>query len=929
MADQAEQQSFLLTGEPKEKNGPVECLGLTFENNEARRTYFLERLREKLKDPEFRKIEGFPVGSDEDILALSDPPYYTACPNPFIADFIKYYGKPYDPSQPYHREPFAADVSEGKNDPIYNAHSYHTKVPHKAIMRYILHYTEPGDIVFDGFCGTGMAGVAGHLCADADSVRDLGLSVRQDGLVVDDTCTSVSRIGSRPVILSDLSPLASSIAAGYLKLNNISCFLDEALQIINNTEKQLQDLYRPSDGGPGYVESTIWSDVFNCPHCGGEVVYWDCAVRGEKVLASFNCPHCKAIVGKTKSKETGADKLTRTTITEFDPILNTTVSLPKCIPITENVRTSVGKRHLRPDPRRVPTLGSLASLHRELRIPLDEFFPGRQTNKLINGAGIRYVCHMYTRRAVIAYATLFSQELSTPTNTALFRFSLTAINNYISRKQGYFGGGGGVSGTLFTPSLHLERNVFAVAKRKLKALRTLHFSPKRIPSALVSTNSATNLSLIPSDAVDYIFTDPPFGESLQYAELNHFVEAWLRVRTAPEQDCVLNYVHSKDLRFYTKKMSHAFQEFARVLKPGRWITVEFHNSQNAVWAAIQESMEAAGLVVADVRVLDKQQRGFNAVNRSGAVDKDLIISAYKPSHELEVRFQLDAGTASGVWDFVRDHLARLPIIVVKAGSLEVIAERQAILLFDRMVAFHVQRGVIVPVSAGDFYAGLVERFPERDGMFFLPEQVAEYDRKRMSVRNVEQLDLFVSDEASAIQWLKRQLVAKPQTFMELQPQFMQETKGGWQKHEKPLELSVLLEENFLCFDGNTEVPSQIHAYLSSNFKDLRGLAKDHPALRAKAKDRWYVPDPAKAGDLERLRERALLREFNEYLLSPEKKLKVFRVEAVRAGFRFCWQQNDYLAILAVAEKIPEDILQEDPMLLMWYTNSLTRAGRQA
>lgn len=117
------------------KNAPVECLGTTFPNDEKRREYFLERLREKLKDPEFRKIEGFPIGSDEDILALSDPPYYTACPNPFISDFIKYYGKPYDPkTDNYRREPFAADVSEGKNDPIYNAHSYHTKVPHKAIV---------------------------------------------------------------------------------------------------------------------------------------------------------------------------------------------------------------------------------------------------------------------------------------------------------------------------------------------------------------------------------------------------------------------------------------------------------------------------------------------------------------------------------------------------------------------------------------------------------------------------------------------------------------------------------------------------------------------------------------------------------------------------------------------------------------------------
>ena len=130
------------------KKGPVTCLGKTFDNDEARRAYFIELLREKLKDPEFRKIEGFPIGEDEDILNLSDPPYYTACPNPWIADFIaEWEAEKPEQTEPYHREPFAADVSEGKNHPIYNAHSYHTKVPHRAIMRYILHYTKPGDIV--------------------------------------------------------------------------------------------------------------------------------------------------------------------------------------------------------------------------------------------------------------------------------------------------------------------------------------------------------------------------------------------------------------------------------------------------------------------------------------------------------------------------------------------------------------------------------------------------------------------------------------------------------------------------------------------------------------------------------------------------------------------------------------------------------------
>ena len=74
----------------------VECLGLAFPSEDARRAHFLAILEKKLKDPDFRKTEGFPIASDEDILRLSDPPYFTICPNPFLEDFVRCYGKPYN-----------------------------------------------------------------------------------------------------------------------------------------------------------------------------------------------------------------------------------------------------------------------------------------------------------------------------------------------------------------------------------------------------------------------------------------------------------------------------------------------------------------------------------------------------------------------------------------------------------------------------------------------------------------------------------------------------------------------------------------------------------------------------------------------------------------------------------------------------------------
>ena len=131
---------------------------------------FVEAAREELRQrlPELRNLPGCPHGSDDDIIAMSYPPHYTACPNPFIADWLSSLDRPDDDDR-IDPGPFAADVSEGKGNAFYKAHSYLTKVPHPAIMRFILHYTKPGDVVLDGFAGSGMTGVAAQACGKPDA----------------------------------------------------------------------------------------------------------------------------------------------------------------------------------------------------------------------------------------------------------------------------------------------------------------------------------------------------------------------------------------------------------------------------------------------------------------------------------------------------------------------------------------------------------------------------------------------------------------------------------------------------------------------------------------------------------------------------------------------------------------------------------------
>ena len=87
-----------------------------------------------------------------------------------------------------------------------------------------------------------------------------------------------------------------------------------------------------------------------------------------------------------------------------------------------------------------------------------------------------------------------------------------------------------------------------------------------------------------------------------------------------------------------------------------------------MWAAIQEAIQHAGLVVSDVRTLDKKQGSFKQYNSANAVKQDLVISAYKPSVTLEEHFKLAAGSEAGAWEFVRSHLHQIPVFVTKSGS---------------------------------------------------------------------------------------------------------------------------------------------------------------------------------------------------------------------------------------------------------------------
>ncbi len=917
----------LLHGQKTGSTGPVECLGQSFPSELARREHFTKLLAEKLKDPAFRKIEGFPQGTDEAILAMSDPPYYTACPNPFLEDFVRHYGKPYDPSVKYSREPQTIDVSVGKTDPLYKAHSYHTKVPHLAIVPSILHYTEPGDIVLDGFGGSGMTGVAAQWCASAPAAyrHELETEWKKQG-------KAAPKWGARRVVINDLSPAATFIASNYNIPFDVEQFAKAGKQLLDQMEQEIGWMYETlhTDGKTkGRIAYTVWSEVFSCASCAGDIVFLDAAFDEEssRVSKEIVCPHC----GATAPKE----HLDLVFETYIDSKSNTVEKRPKRRPVS--IRYSIGKvvHEKKPDQFDVDLLQRISAMPMPSALPSDAL-PDMQMGRVgrMKTADVQSIPKFFLPRSAHALASMWDKAKAHPDariRAALLFFveqaiwTASVLNRY--RPSGFSQVNQYLTGVFYVASQHAECSPWYILEGKLGRLaKAFQNYRSQIGAAVVNTGSAASMPL-PDKSVDYIFTDPPFGENIYYSDLNLLVESWHGVKTNSSPEAIVDRVKNKGIPEYQHLMQRCFAEYYRVLKPGRWTTVVFSNSRAAVWNAIQVALQQVGFVVAEVTTLDKVNLSFQQVVSPNAVKQDLIISAYKPNGGLEERFNRTGATVDSAWDFVQTHLKQLPAVKVTSGypqELLNIVERDPRRIYDRMASWFIRHGTMVPISTPEFLAELPVRFREMDGMVFLPDQLVEYEKARSRIPQVKQAELFVSDERSAIDWLTNFLLKRPSTRSEIHPEYIPQIGSAKRKGEIIPELDQLLEDNFLKYDGTGEVPSQIHSYLSSNHKDQRGLDKSDPALVAKAKDRWYVPDPNKAQDLEKKREKALLKEFEAYKSFTGRKIKESRLEVLRAGFRAAWAAKDYQTIIGIANKLPEETLQEDEKLLTLYDLALTR-----
>ncbi|NQW18313.1 MAG: site-specific DNA-methyltransferase [Chloroflexi bacterium] len=631
------------------------------------------------------------------------------------------------------------------------------------------------------------------------------------------------------------------------------------------------------------------------------MIFYDAAFDQEtgKVRDNFSCPECSSELTKRslEQRKVNVRLVTGETIERIDlrPVrIHYRIGKTKCDKALDESDHEILRRI---------TTGGLKEWAPSHQLP----YMYRTHNWAIPARGMTHIHTFWPDRSLATLSALWAmvgRELNPLTRLALkfwveqAFWGLSWMNRY--RPDGFSQVAQYQSGVYYIPSqiaecspwYNLEGSSPNRGKRQ-NLVGMWRQLPAEEGEVLISTGSSTTIDL-PDDSVDYIFTDPPFGFNFYYADLAHVVESWHSNWTERSNEAIVNQSNRtpRSVAEYQELIGSAFAEYARVLKPGRWLTVEFSNKSTDVWLAIQEAIASAGFVVADTRVFDKKQNSFSQVKATNAVKRDLLISAYKPTASAASEIMLSRGTEESAWSFVREHLQHLPVTQGRAEILEPVRERFADRIYDRMVAYHVHNTVTVPVTVTEFYSGLERLFPERDDMYFLEYQVEEYERKRLTVRELVQSDLFITSESSAVSWLRQFLKRSQRSrrrhpeYSEIQPDYFREMQEGLPDYEELPELRALLDENFL--------------------QDEAGG--------------WYVPDPKKAEDLDKLRRRSLLSEFERYV-STRGKLERFRTEALKAGFDDAWDRDEYEVIVSVGSRIPSEVFAEDQALLFFFDNA--------
>ena len=464
----------------------------------------------------------------------------------------------------------------GRGDPVYMAHGYLTKVPVPAIIPFIEAYTEVGDVVVDPFAGSGMTGVA-------------------------------AAATGRRARLYDISVLGQHIGRNYLNAVDPELLRKLCDEVIRGARERLGNLYDVECQrchGRAELTKAIWSAVVKCDGCDGQVTFYRALETADWAKKEMACPRCAARL-HGKSERVGEE------------------------PVVDSIRCSCSSSQREQTSRALESQPSLD----DLVYPRVDITPDRQMYQAqaLGRSGLTTVASFYSPRNLLTLTAL-RDEIATISDDqvrAKLMFAFTACLTRASKRYQWSQKRplNAANANYYVAPVFYEWNVYDLFQRKVEAAiradrwiaqqRAQH--PVGSPAdtdVIYEVGTAERIPLADS-SVDYVFTDPPFGSNLFYADMALFQEAWLGGFTDVSAEAVISRGADREASTarYERILTSALRECRRILKPGGRLSLVFGNSTGAVWSLLQRVISNAGLAVEpdELVVLDKGQRSVKGL----------------------------------------------------------------------------------------------------------------------------------------------------------------------------------------------------------------------------------------------------------------------------------------------------------------------------
>jgi len=298
-------------------------------------------------------------------------------------------------------------------------------------------------------------------------------------------------------------------------------------------------------------------------------------------------------------------------------------------------------------------------LRREGETSITDWYPSDYLipNSRISAAGGMRICDLFPKRALACHARLLAliDKYSSGSERDLLRLAFTANLANCSKlvppikSRGDIAQGAWMTG-FYIGETYIENNVLHYYTNRLnKAIKGKEdylscFNDKedlfssnieRQDSVYKISNDDAKHLRIEDNSIDYVFTDPPYGDTVPYFEQSVFWNAWLKLMPDYAQEIVISDSNDrgKNIANFERDIFQAISEIHRILKPNKHFSITYHSLSGLEWKAITNACVMNNFKVVQYEWLEQKTYPPRQLNRLKTIKGDVLVTFVKSEEQ--------------------------------------------------------------------------------------------------------------------------------------------------------------------------------------------------------------------------------------------------------------------------------------------------------